>query len=105
MNKLAEFYAKVMEDEAAKKEFLEVMGEKSMDELTDGEFGKLEELAKRIGFDITAEEAKSYLKSSEDFEEELSVDELDNAAGGVTVKHCVRDKDLFSESSYPTGKK
>lgn len=78
MNKVAEFYTKVMQDEDIKKEFLAFAGKKEADDFTDEEFKKLKQLSKRIGFDITEEEIKSYFQS----EKELSDEELDNVAGG-----------------------
>ena len=50
-------------------------------ELTDDQLKEIGEIAKGLGFDITLEEAKAYLKS---VEEELSDKALDAVAGGIT---------------------
>lgn len=102
MNKVAEFYAKAMADEAAAKEFTEAVGGKAMSELGDAELEKLGKLAEKLGFAISVEEAKSYLSSTEG---ELSDDELDAVAGGATYYHR-----HYEESEEPgcdpvTGKK
>lgn len=79
MNKVAEFYAKAMADEATAAEFAEAMGGKAMNELGDAEFEKLGKLAEKLGFTISVEEAKEYLSPKEG---ELADDELDAVAGG-----------------------
>lgn len=78
MNKVAEFYAKAMGDEAAKAEFLETVGDKAPDRLTDAELEKLGAIAKKLGFDITVEEIRNYLAPLG----ELSDDALGDVAGG-----------------------
>lgn len=77
MNKIEEFYNKVMQDETLKEKFLGIVG--NTEKLSEETLGKLAELAKEIGFDITIDEAKTYLTPVEG---ELSDDDLDKVAGG-----------------------
>ena len=95
MNKVAEFYAKVMEEKETAAEFAEAMGGKTMNELGDAEYEKLGKLAEKLGFAISVEEAKSYLSSTEG---ELSDGELDAVAGGATYHDYLHDDhdDIFT---------
>ena len=79
MSKVADFYAKAMGNEDAKAKIAKVIGGKGVEELTDDQLKEIGEIAKGLGFDITLEEAKAYLKS---VEEELSDKALDAVAGG-----------------------
>lgn len=87
MNKVAEFYAKAAADAAAKAKLDKVLGGTSLENLTDAQLQELGKIAKGMGFDITMEEAKAYLKS---VGEELSDDALQEVAGGgsITNNHC-----------------
>ena len=88
MNKVAEFYAKATADAAAKAKLDKVLGGASLENLTDDQLQELGKLAKGLGFDISMEEAKAYLKS---VGEELSDDALKEVAGGggsITNNHC-----------------
>lgn len=78
MSKISEFYAKVMEDEAAKKELIGILGEKKFEEADDAQLAKVGELAKKLGFEITVDEAKAYFNT----DSELNEDDLDAVAGG-----------------------
>ena len=78
MNKIAEFYNKVMSDEALKEKFTAIVGNVAPDKLSDEALGKLEELAKESGFEVTVAEAKAYFNPNE-----LSDDELANVSGGT----------------------
>lgn len=79
MSKVSEFYAKATTDEAAKKELITILGDKKLAEASDEQLGQVGELAKKLGYDITIEEAKAYLNGSE---AELDDDDLDAVAGG-----------------------
>lgn len=87
MSKVADFYAKAVADKEAKAKLDKVLGGKDMDALTDAQLKEIGEIAKGLGFDITLEEAKAYLKS---VEEELSDKALDAVAGGgdISNNHC-----------------
>lgn len=77
MNKIAEFYKKVMSDEVLKEKFYGIVGDVTPDKLSDEALGKLEELTKELGFEISVEEAKSYFNSNE-----VSEEDLEKVSGG-----------------------
>lgn len=79
MNKFAEFYEKVLADEAAKNKLIAILGDKPVDQASDETLEKVGALAKELGYDFTIEEAKSYLHPAEG---EISDDALDEVAGG-----------------------
>ncbi|MGN0629879.1 MAG: hypothetical protein ACI4JN_00990 [Ruminococcus sp.] len=79
MSKITEFYAKVLADRTAKNEFLAILENTSIDNASDEQLAKVGELAKKLGFDITMEEAKAYLSGDNS---ELDEDDLDAVAGG-----------------------
>ncbi len=83
MSKVTDFYAKAIADEASKKELTDILGSKPINEASDEQLVKIGELAKKLGFDITLEEAKAYLTSEE---AELEEDDLDAVAGGFNGK-------------------
>ena len=87
MSKVADFYVKAIADEEAKKKLAEVLDGKNFDKLTDAQLKEVGDIAKDLGFDITLDEAKEYLKSIED---ELSDDALQAVAGGgnITTVNC-----------------
>lgn len=88
MSKITEFYAKALEDETAKKEIAEVLGEKRFEEADDAQLLKLGEIAARLGYEITLEEAKEYFHPEE---AELDEDDLDAVAGGKSHYHRFDD--------------
>ncbi len=79
MNKVAEFYAKVMTSEELKGKLGEILQGKSIVEATDAELEKVGAVAKEAGFVLTLEEAKDYIQA-----EEMAVSDeaLDAVAGG-----------------------
>ena len=77
MNKIAEFYKKVMSDEVLKEKFFGIVGDVTPDKHSDEALGKLEELAKELGFEISVEEAKSYFNPNE-----VSEEDLEKVSGG-----------------------
>lgn len=79
MSKVSEFYAKAVADESAKKELITILGDKKFTEASDDQLAKIGELAKRLGFEITIDEAKAHLNGDHS---ELDEEELDAVAGG-----------------------
>ncbi len=79
MSKVTDFYINAIADEATKKELIDILGNKSINEASDDQLVKIGKLANKLGFDITLEEAKAYLTSEET---ELNEDDLDAVAGG-----------------------
>lgn len=79
MSKISEFYAKALADEATKTELATILGEKTIQNADDEQLAKVGELAKKLGYDITIEEAKEYLNPEE---AELDDDDLEAVAGG-----------------------
>ena len=72
MKTLQELYNEVIASEELKKEFLEA-----------GKNGKAEEFIKAHGCDATLDEIKAFLENLTKANEELSVEELENVAGGT----------------------
>ena len=72
MKTLQELYNEVIKSEELKKEFLEA-----------GKNGKAEEFIKAHGCDVTMDEIKAFMENLTKSDKELSVDELENAAGGT----------------------
>ena len=79
MSKVTDFYAKAMADESAKAEISSILGGTEINAATDEQLVKIGEVAKKLGFDITVDEAKAYLNPEE---AELDEDDLDAVAGG-----------------------
>lgn len=84
MNKISEFYKKVLTDEYLKNEIALILSGKEIAEATDEEFVQIGEIAEKFGFNITIDEAKNYFTSDE---AELSDDELEAVAGGGKGDH------------------
>jgi hypothetical protein len=78
MSKISDFYAKATADETSKNELIAILGDKKLTEASDEQLVKVGELAKKIGFEITIDEAKAYLNGGD----ELDEDDLDAVAGG-----------------------
>lgn len=82
MSKVSEFYAKAMADEGAKAELAAILEGKAVNDANDEQLEKIGELAKKLGYEITIEEAKEYINGNE---AELDDDDLDAVAGGKGV--------------------
>ncbi len=80
MSTISEFYAKVMADEAVKKQITDILGGTPIENADDEQLKKIGEVAKGMGFSISVEEAKEYFSANE---EELSDESLEAVAGGV----------------------
>lgn len=91
MSKFTDFYKKAVANDEAKKELTAILGDREFKEATDEQLEKLSGLAKKLGFDITVEEARAYLNNANT---ELDDDELDAVAGG---------KQLPPEQRNPSG--
>ena len=72
MKTLQELYNEVIQSDALKKEFFEA-----------GKNGKAMEFIKAQGCDATLDEIKAFLDNQAKADKELSVEELENAAGGT----------------------
>ena len=72
MKTLQELYNEVIQSDELKKEFLEA-----------GKNGKAEEFIKAHGCDATMDEIKAFFKKQTKADKEISVDELENVAGGT----------------------
>lgn len=79
MSKVTEFYKKALADESAKGELIAILGDKKFKEASDEQLKEIGKLAKKLGFDITVEEAKAYLNGDN---AELDEADLDAVAGG-----------------------
>ncbi len=79
MNKVAEFYAKVMTSEELKGKLGGILQGKSIVEATDADLEKIGTVAQEAGFTITLAEAKAYIHSDE---MTVSDEALDAVAGG-----------------------
>ena len=71
MKTLQELYNEVIQSDELKKEFLEA-----------GKNGKAEEFIKNHGCDATLDEIKAFFEAHAKSDKELSVEELENVAGG-----------------------
>lgn len=79
MSKISDFYAKAIADDAAKKELDSILDGKELNEASEEQLLKVGKLADRLGFSITLDEARSYLKGEN---VELDEDDLEAVAGG-----------------------
>ena len=95
MSKVADFYAKVIADEALRSKATEIIDGKTPDELGDDELGKLVEFAGEEGYAVTVVEVKEYLASGV---RDLSDEAMDAVAGG-------KQKGAFSCSGNAAGNK
>ena len=78
--KIAEFYAKVTEDDALKAKLEKILGGNDITEATEDQLKKIGDIAKEMGYNFTIDEVKDFIASGE---VQLSDDALDNVAGGV----------------------
>ena len=81
MKTLQELYNEVIQSDELKKEFLEA-----------DKNGKAEEFIKAHGCDATLDEVKTFLENLIKTDKELSVEELENAAGGVCNERTSSEK-------------
>ena len=79
MDKVADFYAKVMASEDLQDKLGNILQGKNIVDATDDDLQKIGEVAKAAGFDITLEAAKAYIQSDE---AAVSDEALDAVAGG-----------------------
>ena len=80
VNKITEFYAKVMADEKLKSKLEKILDGKDITEATDEQLEQIGDIAKELDYDITLEEAKEFIKEGEF---QLSDEDLDAVAGGT----------------------
>ena len=85
--KIAEFYAKVTEDAELKAKVAKILGGNDITTATDEQLKAIGEVAKENGYSFTLDEVKEFIVSGD---VQLSDDELDNVAGGVSkgVNKC-----------------
>ncbi len=100
MSKVSEFYAKAMADESAKAEISSILGGTEINAATDEQLVKIGEVAKKLGFDITVDEAKAYLNPEE---AELDEDDLDAVAGGKGDTHATCTSGGSTQCKYAAG--
>ena len=79
MNKISDFYAKVIADANLRAKANEILGGKNIADLSEADLQKLANFAKDEGCDITVAEVKEYINSDA---QELTDDALDAVAGG-----------------------
>ena len=72
MKTIQELYSEIMESQELKAQFIEA-----------AKAGKQEEFLKAHGCEATLEEVKAFLEAKQQEDAPLSVDELENAAGGT----------------------
>ena len=77
--KIAEFYAKVTEDDALKAKLEKILAGKDITEATDDQLKEIGEIAKEMGYNFTIDEVKEFIASGD---VQLDDDALDNVAGG-----------------------
>lgn len=87
MSKISDFYSKLLTDEDMKKEVYAILKDKTISDATDDELGHISLIAKKAGFDISVEEAKSYISGMIN---ELDDDDLDAVAGGKGDTYTTR---------------
>lgn len=96
MSKISEFYTKAMEDETSRQLLEEILGDRRFEGANDEQLLRIGEVAKRLGYEISLEEAKAYLNGEETA---LDEDDLDAVAGGkgvyISYKNC--------ETGYDSG--
>jgi predicted ribosomally synthesized peptide with nif11-like leader len=85
--KIAEFYAKVTEDDALKAKVEKILGGADITEATDDQLKAIGEIAKELGYNFTIDEVKDFIASGD---VKLNEDALDNVAGGINkgVTEC-----------------
>ena len=79
MSKFVDFYNKALADASSKKELAAILDGKPMESATDEQLEKIGAVAKKLGFDITLDEARKYLTPGD---KKLEEEDLDAVAGG-----------------------
>lgn len=79
MNRMNEFYKKLMENEDARKKVQEILGSKPVGDATDEELNKIGEIAAALGYEFTIEEVREFFNGDE---KELDEEDLEAVAGG-----------------------
>lgn len=87
MSKIQEFYAAVIADEIRKKALYDILGDTAINDASDEQLDKIGKLACDMGYDISVDEAKNFLRAAE---AELDDDDLDAVAGGKGEDYVVR---------------
>ena len=100
MDKIAEFYGKVMADKDLHAKLSEILANKPIVDASDEELQKIGALAKTLGFDIDLSEAKAYLQSDM---AKVSDEALDAVAGGKGQKVRCKGKDAGQIYDRKTG--
>jgi len=100
MDKIAEFYGKVMADKDLHAKLSEILANKPIVDASDEELQKIGALAKTLGFDIDLSEAKAYLQSDM---AKVSDEALDAVAGGKGQKVRCKGEDAGQIYDRKTG--
>ena len=100
MEKIAEFYGKVMADKDLHAKLSEILANKPIVDASDEELQKIGALAKTLGFDIDLSEAKAYLQSDM---AKVSDEALDAVAGGKGQKVRCKGEDAGQIYDRRTG--
>ncbi len=100
MSKMQDFYVKALSTEEGKKKIESILGGKQIQELNDTELKNLGSFAKELGFEISLDEAKTYLNS----DAKLSEDELDAVAGGGKPQVYISYDDPSNDVHIPEKK-
>lgn len=79
MSKFSDFYSAASKNEEAMVKLAEILDGKKLVEATDEQLKEIGNVAEKLGFNITIEEAKKYLDPNSS---ELDDDDLDAVAGG-----------------------
>lgn len=79
MSKINDFYSAVLADSEKNAELGKILDGSDIAQAADEQLERIGEIAKQMGFDITVEEAKAYLRGDDT---ELDDDDLDAVAGG-----------------------
>lgn len=83
MDRINEFYTRALSEEASAKELARILGTTPVSDATDEMLEQIGALAGKLGYEISAGEARDYLNSKDESENgELADDELDAIAGG-----------------------
>lgn len=82
MSEISEFYTKMLSDETIRKEIVGILGDHNLETADDEQLIKIGEIAAKLGYQISLEDAKTYLEGEE---AELDEDDLDAVAGGKGI--------------------
>ena len=92
MSKFNDFFKIIMENSELKAEVAGVLGDEPFEKASDEQLVKIGEIAKKVGFDFTIDEAKEFFSCGE-----LDDDDLDAVAGGKGDTTVVRIIDVVCE--------